>query len=399
MKFNFDHPLDRRNTCSLKWDYCERILGEPDVIPMWVADMDFAAPPPVVAALTARAAHPAYGYPIVPESFWASIINWLGTRHGWEVERGWLARAPGVVPSINLCVRALTQPGDGVVVQTPVYFPFFPAVEKNGRRLVRSSLRYEGGRWLMDFDDLARKLDDGARLLILCSPHNPVGRVWTLEELTEVGRLCRERDVTVVSDEIHADIVFRPHRHVPFASLSSDLAERTITCWAPSKAFNLPGLNTSFVVASNRKLLNLYRLESQRVGFEMGNIFGLTALEAAYTHGAEWLDEANAYIAANADFAAEFVRTRLHVLDFIRPEGTYLGLLDCRRLGLDDKALGEFFLRRAKVYFNDGPRFGEEAAGFVRINIACPRSRLAEALERIARALESLGPHGSRTRE
>jgi cystathionine beta-lyase len=388
MKFDFDTPLDRRNTCSLKWDYCERILGEPDVIPMWVADMDFAAPPPVVAALTARAAHPAYGYPLVPESFWASIINWLKARHGWEVERGWLARAPGVVPSINLCVRALTRPGDGVVVQTPVYFPFFPAVEKNGRRLIRSSLRYEGSRWLMDFDDLAHKLDDGARLLILCSPHNPVGRVWTREELTELGRLCLERDVLVVSDEIHADIVFKPHRHVPFASLSSDLAERTVTCWAPSKAFNLPGLNTSFVVASNRKLLDLYRLESQRTGFEMGNIFGLTALEAAYAHGGEWLDEAIAYIAANADFAAEFVRARLPVLDFIRPEGTFLGLLDCRRLGLDDKALGEFFLRRAKVYFNDGPRFGQEAAGFVRMNIACPRSRLAEALERIVRALD-----------
>jgi cystathionine beta-lyase len=399
MKFNFDRPLDRRNTRSLKWDYCERVLGEPDVIPMWVADMDFAAPPAVVGALKARAAHPAYGYPLVPDSFWASIINWLRSRHGWEIDRGWLTRAPGVVPSVNLCVRALTRPGEGVVVQTPVYFPFFPAVEKNDRRLIRSSLRYEGGRWLMDFDDLARKLDDGARLLILCNPHNPVGRVWTRGELSEVGRLCLERDVLVVSDEIHADVVFSPHRHVPFASLSPGLAERTITCWAPSKAFNLPGLNTSFVIASDRKLLDLYRLESQRAGFEMGNIFGLTALEAAYTHGAEWLDEAVSYIAANVDFTAEFVRTRLPLLDFVRPEGTFLGLFDCRRLGLDDRALGEFFLRRAKVYFNDGPRFGPEAAGFVRINLACPRSRLAAALERIALALQSFGPPDSRTRE
>ncbi|MBP1767123.1 MAG: aminotransferase class [Candidatus Aminicenantes bacterium] len=396
MKTDFDRPLDRRNTCSLKWDYCERILGEPDVIPMWVADMDFPAPPPVVEALTARAAHPAYGYPLAPASFWQSIISWLKTRHGWEVDRGWLTLGPGVVPSLSFCVRALTQPGDGVVVQTPVYFPFFSAVEKNGRRLIRNSLRFEGGRWAMDFDDLARKLDQGARLLILCSPHNPVGRVWTREELTEVGRLCRERDVLVVSDEIHADIVFKPHRHVPFALLSPNLAGRTITCWAPSKAFNLPGLNTSFVVAANRKLLDLYRLESQRAGFEMGNVFGLTALEAAYTHGAEWLDEAIAYVAANADFAAEFIRAKLPVLDFIRPEGTFLGLFDCRRLGLDDKALGEFFLRRAKVYFNAGPRFGAEAAGFVRVNIACPRSRLAEALERIARALESPGPPDSK---
>jgi len=204
-------------------------------------------------------------------------------------------------------------------------------------------------------DDLARKLDQGARLLILCSPHNPVGRVWTRENSRSRPAL-QERDVLVVSDEIHADIVFKPHRHVPFALLSPNLAGRTITCWAPSKAFNLPGLNTSFVVAANRKLLDLYRLESQRAGFEMGNVFGLTALEAAYTHGAEWLDEAIAYVAANADFAAEFIRAKLPVLDFIRPEGTFLGLFDCRRLGLDDKALGEFFLRRAKVYFNAGPR-------------------------------------------
>jgi len=358
---------------------------------MWVADMDFAAPPPVVEALTARAAHPAYGYAMVPESFWASITNWLKARHGWEVKRDWLTRGPGVVPSINFCVRALTQPGDGVVVQTPVYFPFFPAVEKNGRRLVRNSLRYEGGRGTMDFDDLARKLDGGTRLLILCSPHNPVGRVWTREELGEVGRLCRERDVIVVSDEIHADIVFKPHVHVPFATLSPDLAERTVTCWAPSKAFNVPGLNTSFVVAANRRLLDLYRLESQRAGLELGNIFGLAALEAAYTHGAEWLDQAVAYIAENVDFAAEFVRNRLPTLDFVRPEGTFLALLDCRRLGLDEKSLEEFFLRRAKVYFSAGSMFGEEIAGVVRMNLACPRATVREALERIERALCEFG--------
>jgi cystathionine beta-lyase len=362
---------------------------------MWVADMDFPAPPPVVAALKARAAHPAYGYPSVPDSFWQSIISWLKARHGWEVQREWLTRGPGVVPSLNFCVRALTRPEDGIIVQTPVYFPFFPAVEKNGRRLVRSPLRYQSGRWTIDFDDLARKLGDGVRLLILCSPHNPVGRVWTRPELAEVGRLCQERDVLVVSDEIHADVVFKPHLHVPFASLSPGLAERTVTLWAPSKAFNLPGLNTSFVVAAYRKLLELYQLESERAGFEMGNVFGLTALEAAYTHGAEWLDEALVYIAGNVDFMAEFVRTRLPVLDFVRPEGTFLGLLDCRRLGLDARALEEFFLRRAKVYFNDGLKFGEEAAGFVRVNLACPRSRLADALERIERALERKWRNGA----
>jgi cystathionine beta-lyase len=349
--------------------------------------MDFPASPPVVAALTTRAAHPAYGYPIVPESFWTSIINWLKARHGWKVNREWLTRGPGVVPSLNFCVRALTQPGDGVVVQTPVYYPFFSAVEKNGRRLVRNSLRYESGRWTMDFDDLARRLDDGARLLSLCSPHNPVGRVWTRGELTEVGRLCRERDVLVVSDEIHADIVFRPHAHVPFATLSPDQAERTVTCWAPSKAFNIPGLNTSFVVAANRKLLDLYRLESQRAGSELGNIFGLTALEAAYSRGAEWLDEALVYIEANVDFTAEFVRTKIPALDFVRPEGTFLALLDCRRLGLDEKALEEFFVRRARVYFSNGSMFGQEATGFVRINVACPRAVLSKALERIERAI------------
>ena len=396
VRHDFDTVLDRRHTHSLKWDHCRDTFGLDDVIPMWVADMDFAAPPAVVRAVERRAAHGAYGYVSVPESFWESAIAWLARRHQWTVNRRWLHRAPGVVPALSLCVNAFTDPGDGIVVQTPVYYPFFHAIEKNGRRLVRNPLLAEGGTFRMDLADLERKLDDRTRMLILCSPHNPVGRVWTRPELEALGEICLRRDVVVLSDEIHMDLTLPGHTHVPLATVSPALAERTVTCVAPSKTFNLAGLSMSLVVAGNRDLLARYEAQFDAAGLEIANLFGTVALEEAYRSGDEWLDQLLEYLAANVDFAERFMRERIPALRFIRPEGTYLALIDCRGLGMPQKELDEFFLRTARVYFDSGPWFGEEATGFERINLACPRATLAEALERIERAINKRLAAGSR---
>jgi len=389
--FDFDAVLDRRGTGAWKWEFCDKVLGDPDIIPMWVADMDFAVPPAVAAAVAERAAHPAYGYHYVPPSFWEAIVLWLKKRWKWDVEREWLLRSPGVVTALNLCLKAFTQPGDGVIVQTPVYYPFFAAVEENKRTLLRNSLRFEGGRWGMDFEDLERKAGQRARVLVLCSPHNPVGRVWRRDELERLADICLAHDLLVISDEIHGDLVLPGREHVPFASLSEAAAARTVTLIAPSKTFNLAGLSTSAIVASNPGLRDRLRREHHAAGLTLPNIFGATATEAAYRGGGEWLDALLAYLAANQDFAARFFAERLPEIAFLKSEGTYLALLDARALGFDQKSLNEFFLRRAKVYFSDGSLFGDELLGFERLNFACPRPLLARALERVEGAVRTLG--------
>ncbi|HEK84868.1 MAG TPA: putative C-S lyase [Candidatus Aminicenantes bacterium] len=388
--FDFDAGLDRRNTCSLKWDFCEQVLGVPDVIPMWVADMDFSAPPEVVKAVQQRAAHGAYGYPFIPRSFWSSIINWMKTRHNWEIKREWLSRAPGVVPALNLCVQAFTSPGDKIIIQSPVYYPFYSAVENNGRRVVKNPLIFENKTWRMDFTDLRQKIDHRTRMLILCSPHNPVGRVWKKEELEQLAEICLRHDILIVSDEIHAEHVYKGHKHIPIASLSPEIAARTITLNAPSKAFNIAGLTTSFVIIPNPQLLNRYKIQLENLGLTVNNIFGLVALEAAYTHGAAWLDGLVQYLEANMDFALQYFEQRIPQIKFLKPEGTYLALLDCRALGLPQNQLNELFLKKAKVYFDEGPIFGEELEGFERMNLACPKKTLEEALRRIEQAVKSL---------
>jgi len=391
MKYDFDKLVDRTGTESMKWVYPRKVLKIEDAIPMWVADMDFEAPPAVVKALCDRAAHGVYGYPLVPPSFWRAAIGWLKRRHGWEVRKEWMAMTPGVVPALNYCVRAFTKPGDPVVIQTPVYFPFYHAIENNGRRVVRNPLRFDGRRYTMDLEDLERKIDAPGRMLILCSPHNPVGRVWTREELERLGRIAVERDLLVVADEIHHDLVYSGHKHVPFASLSPELAARTVACVAPSKTFNIPGLSTAVFIAPSSGLLEKFKSQAEKAGFELGQIFGIVGFEAAYTRGEEWLDALLPYLEANIDFMEEFVADRLPGVKLVRPEGTYLALLDCRGLGLEPASLNDFFLKKAHVYFNDGAMFGKEIEGFVRVNFACPRAVLAEALERIERAVKNRG--------
>jgi cystathionine beta-lyase len=395
LKYDFDKIVDRTGTESLKWTYPRKVLKVEDAIPMWVADMDFEAPPAVVEAIRDRAAHGVFGYPLVPPSFWQAAIGWLKRRHGWEVQKPWMAMTPGIVPALNYCVRAFTKPGDGVIIQTPVYHPFYYAIENNSRRVIRNPLRFDGRRYTMDLEDLRTKIDAPGRMLILCSPHNPSGRVWTQEELETLGRIAVERDLLVVADEIHHDLVYGGHRHQVFAALSPELAQQTITCIAPSKTFNTAGLATAAVVAPNPDLHKKFEDEAERSGFDLGNALGIVAFEAAYAHGGDWLDELLPYLEANIDFMESFLAVRLPKVRLVRPEGTYLALLDCRGLGLDPAALNDFFLKKARVYFSDGKIFGEEAAGFVRINFGCPRALLAEALERIERAVKELGRMGS----
>lgn len=390
MTHDFDKIIDRTATESLKWVYPRKVLKVEDAIPLWVADMDFEAPPAVVEAIKRRAAHGIYGYPLVPPSFYRAAIDWLKRRHGWEVQKAWMAMTPGIVPALNYAVRAFTKPGDGVIIQTPVYFPFYNAVENNGRRVVRNPLRFDGRRYTMDFDDLRTKIDAPGRMFILCSPHNPVGRVWTREELETLSRIAVERDLLVISDEIHQDLVYRGHHHQVLAALSPELAQQTVTCIAPSKTFNIPGLATAAVVSPNPDLLKKFEDEAERAGFELGQVFGIVGFEAAYARGGDWLDALLPYLEGNIDLMDRFLADRLPKIKLIRPEGTYLALLDCRGFGIEPAALNDFFLKQARVYFSDGKIFGPELEGFVRINFGCPRAVLNEALERIERAVNEL---------
>ncbi len=354
---------------------------------MWVADMDFPAPPEVVEAIKKRAEHGAYGYPFIPDSLWNSVISWMKKRHNWEIKRDWLSRAPGVVPSLNICVQTYTAPGDEIIVQSPVYYPFFSAVENNGRRIVKNPLLYKDNRWQMDLADLQRKIDGRTRMLILCSPHNPVGRVWSRGELEALTEIILENDLLLVSDEIHEEHVYQGYKHLPISSLSPEIANRTITLTAASKAFNIAGLTTSVVIIPNQKLLNLYNIKMENLGLTTGNIFGLVALEAAYTQGEAWIEQLVEYLEGNMEFARRFFEERLPEIKFLKPEGTYLALLDCRLLRLPQPELNKFFLKKARVYFDEGPIFGEELEGFERMNLACPRQLLAEALRRIEKAV------------
>lgn len=390
MKYDFDSIIDRRGTSSVKWDYLDRVFKNTEVIPMWVADMDFTAPQPVIDTIVKRAQHGVYGYTEKPSSFYHSAAEWLKRRHGWNIDSRWITVCPGVVPTLNFCILALTEPGDRILLQSPVYPPFFASIRNNGRVLMDNPLKLQGDKYVMDYEDLERKLSDGVKLMLLCSPHNPVGRVWSREELLKVGELCIKYDVAIVSDEIHSDLIFSGYRHTPMASLSEQLAERTITCIAPSKTFNIAGFGTSMTITSNENLKKKLDGYLNKLGVELTNLFGIAALEAAYNHGEEWLDQVLAYLEGNLDFLMDYLSRHIPQIKVSKPQGTYLVWLDCRSLGLKQKELMDFFIHKAQVGLNDGTPFSPEKEGFMRMNIACPRSVLKEGLERIRKAVDSL---------
>jgi cystathionine beta-lyase len=359
------------------------------VLPLWVADMDLPAPGCVTEALKKRAGHPIYGYTVYPDRFFEAITGWMATRHGWRVEREWLLPVPGVVPSLNFLVTALTEPGEAVLIQPPVYHPFFRLGKNHGRRLLQNPLLYRDGRYEIDFDDFRAKAKE-ARLFVLCSPHNPVGRVWTKEELKRLATICLEEKCLIVSDEVHADIVYAPSRHTPVAALSPDIADITVTLNAPSKTFNVAGLGTAYAIVPNDSLRRRLQSDLRRYDLTMGNLFGIEALMTAYEGGEAWLEELLIYLQGNIDFVTDFLRERVPAIRPVAAEATYLMWLDCRGLGMDDEALEKFFVQKAKLGLNTGVSFGKEGSGFMRLNVACPRNTLEEAMKRLQNACERL---------
>ena len=390
MTYDFDTIIERRNTQSFKWDLAGTLMGEKDVLPLWVADMDFQCPPAVLEAIQRRAEHGIYGYTVTPDSSYQAIINWMKKRHGWNIQKEWIVFTPGVVSGFHWAVRAYTHPGDSVIVQTPVYYPFFKAVKFNGCQIVENQLKFRNGQYEIDFDDLERKFDVRTKVLLLCSPHNPVGRVWTPAELARLANLCLEHHVVLCSDEIHSDLIFRGYRHTPTAMISEEIARHTVTCAAPNKTFNIAGLQSGYVIISNPLLREAFVNAKQNIGMgNMANIFGVAAMEAAYAQSEEWLEQLLEYLQGNLEFLLEFVNTRIPKIKVIKPEGTYLVWLDCRALRLEGEQLKQFMLKNAKVWLNDGAEFGSGGAGFQRLNLACPRSILAEALQRIEQAVNT----------
>jgi cysteine-S-conjugate beta-lyase len=387
MKYNFDQIIHRTNTASEKWDQSELLFGDKDVLPMWVADMDFMAPPEVVAALQKRAEHGIYAYTIKPLSYYEAIIEWIKRRHGWNIQKEWMITSPGVVTSLSILVSTLTEPGDNVLIQSPVYPPFYDVVKRNNRNLVIHELQLNDGYYTMDMDALEKQIEAGVKLLLLCSPHNPVGRVWKLDELKRLGEICVKHQVLIVSDEIHCDLVYRGNQHIPMASISETLLQQTITCMAPSKTFNLAGLQSSMVIIPNDRLRRRYHDMLTTLSLGMESYFGVTAVETAYRYGEPWLEDMIDYLQGNLNFVIDYFRERLPQIQVIKPEGTYLVWLDCRGLGLNSRDLHKFMSKEAKVGLNQGGAFGTNGEGFLRLNIACPRSLLLEGVKRLDRAI------------
>jgi cystathionine beta-lyase len=386
----FDERIDRFGTDSVKWDGLGRIFGRSDALALWVADMDFRAPDPVLKALGERVEHGVFGYSSRPEAYDEAILRWEAERHGWELDRRDLVYIPGVMTGIAKAIQSFSEPGDRVVIQPPVYHPFFDLIRNNGRSIGEAPLRPDAeGRYWMDPDVLERELaKERSKILILCSPHNPVGRIWTREELQKVANLCERYDVLILSDEIHHDIEYADQSHLPIASLDPEIQKRCITFSSPAKTFNLQGLISAFAMVPDRRLrVGLQKaLRADHIVLE--NALSIVACRAAYQEGADWLDELLAYLEGNRDELLGFFRRRDLGIRVAPPDGTYLAWLDCRGLGFSDHALQNFMIEKAGVALNAGSTFGREGEGFMRLNFGCPRSLLLEGLERIGRAIE-----------
>ncbi|MED1203411.1 MalY/PatB family protein [Heyndrickxia acidicola] len=395
MNYDFNESINRLNTASIKWDEVENLFGAADILPMWVADMDFRCPQPVVDALKNRVEQGIYGYTTRPASYFDAVIHWMKKRHKWDIEKDWICHAPGVVPALGFIVQAYTNPGDKIIIQPPVYQPFTNVITQNGREVLENPLLFDNGTYKMDYDDLETKAKSGAKMIILSSPHNPVGRVWTKEELTRLGEICIQNNVLVVSDEIHFDLVYKGHIHTPFASIFKEFAMNSIICTAPSKTFNLAGIKASNIIIPNPDLRETYTAKLNQLFLNSSSTFGIAATEAAYRFGDEWLDQLLDYLQGSRDFLLDYTEKHLNGIKAVKPEGTYLVWLDCRELGMDAKALEAFMQKEAKVAFNEGYIFGSGGEGFTRVNIACPRSVLEEGLRRIAEALRKMRGSGT----
>ena len=390
MKFNFDKIIDRTNNFSAKWSEMNKNFGTNNLLPMWVADMDFLTAPCVMEALKDRLEQGIFGYTTRPSSYNESIVNWLDNRFSWKINQEWLMFSPAVITSISLLIQNLTQKNDKIMIQEPVYSPFHNIVESNERNLVISALvKLDDGSYVMDYEDIEAKIKD-VKVFILCNPHNPVGRVWTREELTRLGEICLKHNVLVISDEIHSDIILKNHKHTPFASISKEFRENTITCMAPTKTFNLAGLQSSFLVISNPYYYEVMDKAFSILDIKRNNAFSLVATEAAYNYGEDWLYELIKYIEDNVDFAIDYIKNHIPQLKVKKPEGTYLLWVDFSNLNVDKEDLKNALINKGRIALSDGSSFGIGGAGYYRINLACPRSIVLEGLKRIEFAIKSL---------
>ncbi|MCO5255521.1 MAG: PatB family C-S lyase [Lentimicrobium sp.] len=387
MQYNFDEIIDRGNTACVKYDLRKFFFGNNEVIPMWVADMDFRTPDFVMDAIRKRAAHEVLGYSIRTDSYFDALTAWIQRRHHWRTEREWIAFSPGIVPAVNMAVLAFTLRRDKVIIQPPVYFPFFDAVKNHNRKLVYNQLIMENGRYRMNYENLEQLCRDGARMLILSNPHNPAGNAWRADELQRMADICLKYNVLMISDEIHCDLVNRGYKHTVLASLSPEIAANTVTMVAPSKTFNLAGMATSSVIISNPSLMKRFRKVLDGLHIEMGNLFGNVAAEAAYMHGDAWLEQLLDYIDGNIHTLIEFAETHLPQVKVIRPEATYMAWLDFSQTGMSDAELKKFTIEEAGLGLNEGTQFGPGGDGYMRMNLACPRPVLMKALKQLKHAL------------
>ena len=387
MQYDFDTPIDRTHTWSIKHDFKKENGKADDILPLWVADMDFRSPDSVVEALKKAVDHGIFGYSRADESYFDAVAAWYQKRHHLTLQPEWMTCTPGIVFALSIAVRAFTQEGDAVLIQPPVYHPFSRAILRNKRTLVENPLVLKDGHYEMDLEDLEQKvLDEHVKLMILCNPHNPVGRVWTREELTALADICLRHHVYVISDEIHGDFVWQGHEQTPYASISEEACLHSMMCTAPSKTFNLAGMATSNLFIPDPEMRRKFRSELLDVGQENMNRLGLFACRAAYEGGGEWLDQLIGYLAGNLALVRDFCKNRVPQIQLVEPEGTYLAWLDCRELGMTDDELMAFFSDEAKVWLDPGTHSGEQGSGFMRFNLVSSRSVIAQALDQIEAA-------------
>lgn len=389
MKYDFDKVVGRSGTDCVKWDHHEMKDEIKDMIPMSIADMDFQAPGHIIDAMLDRTTHAVFGYTVVPESYYASLASWLEKRFFWKVKKDWIRFSPGVIPALNFAIQAFTAPGDKVIIQPPVYHPFRFAISNNGRTVLNNPLKHEDGGYAMDIEGLKNSIDNQTKMLILSSPHNPVGRVWERDELKVLTDICLENDIIIVSDEIHADLVMPGHIHTPAAMLSDEAARITITCTSPSKTFNLAELHVANIIIPDGDLYSRFDLTLTKAGLNKPNVIGMVASEAAYSAGEEWVDELVPYLYRNYLLMRDFVGAHLPKVNVAQMEGTYLGWLDFNGLGEPHQVIEERLLTKARVAMTPGRIFGKGGEGFFRMNLACPRSVLIAALNRIHKAFKS----------
>lgn len=390
MKYNFDKIINRKGTNSFKHDFIKPIFGSSDLLPMWVADMDFKTPDFIIKSIKKRLNHEILGYTVKSDNFYNSLINWVKKRYCWDINKNWILFSPGVVPSLSFCIHAFTNPGDKIIVQPPVYHPFFNVIIENQRDVVYNYLVNDNGQYNIDFTGLENCMDGKTKMIFISNPHNPTGRVWKKNELKKLGDICTKNNIIIVSDEIHADIVYKPYKHIALASISAEISKNTITLYSPSKTFNMAGMATSAIVVQDKNLREKLEKEIQNLHVGMGNILGLVAFEAAYTNGQEWLNELLNYLENNIQLIYKFLKDNLINISFQKPEATFLLWLNCKAMNLSDAELKKFFITKAKIALNEGIMFGPGGEGFQRMNIACPSSIIYEALIRIKNSMISL---------